>query len=59
MPLYLVTMRYVVEETAQVQAPTKAEAIELAWGESDTTYERVRNYASKARIVKDGPGYAS
>ncbi len=50
--MWEVKMRYVVEETFLIEAPTKAEAIEESWGLSDGAYERVRNFASTAKRVK-------
>jgi len=51
--IYEVKLRYVVEETFRIEANTREEAINEANGSSDGDWQRIRNYADKAKVVYD------
>ncbi len=52
MALWEVKERYVVEETYHVEAPTKEEAMDMALGSDAVDWERIRNFALKAKRIK-------
>jgi hypothetical protein len=53
MKIYTIALRYVVEETFEIEADSREEAIDKMWGESESTWERLRNYKPRVISVRE------
>lgn len=56
MKKYIVTYRYLCEDTVIIEASSKAEAIVKMWDEKEISQKVLKNYDPKAKVYKEIDG---